>query len=698
MQKILLLTILSCAVASRERGQLHANPVRRVVTMLQSMSKKIAEEGEAEKKQFEAFMCYCKNGGSTLEKSIADAETKIPQLESAIKESGANLLQLKADVKQHKEDRASAKEDMKKATAIREKEAAAFAKYSSEANTNLAAMSKAIAALEKGMGGAFLQTNAASVLRRLVVDMDLSNADRDDVSSFLSEGYAPQSGEITGILKQMSDTLAADLKAATAEEDSAKANYESLLEAKTKEVATLQKSIEDKTARIGEVGVEVVNMADDLEDTKKSLAEDKAFLKDLEKNCGTKKDEWAVRQKLRAEEQLALADTIKILNDDDALELFKKTLPSPALLQVKVSDKAVARRAQDALKTSHQHDARLDLISMALRGRKVSFDKVLTMIDDMVKLLGEEQASDDEKKAYCEKELDTSEDKQKELEHSISDLEKKIADQKEAISTLTEEIAALAQGIKDLDKQVAEATEARKEAHATFVEELAANKAAGELLGIAKNRLNKFYNPKLHKAAPKRELSEEQRISVNMGGTLAATAAPGGIAGTGVTALEQNDAKPGPAPEMYGDYKKSHEESNGVIAMIDLLKADLNKEIQESEVEEKNDQAEYEQMIEDSAAKRAADTQSLAEKQGAKADTEAALIASSGEKKETTAEAMTNAKIIHDLHQECDWLISNFETRKEARAGEVESLKNAKAVLSGADYSFVQTKRHSFLS
>merc|ERR1719473_609041 len=116
--------------------------------------------------------------------------------------------------------------------------------------------------------------------------------------------------------------------------------------------------------------------------------------------------------------------------------------------------------------------------------------------------------------------------KKKALERAISQLNTAIADTEAAIATLTEEIAALEQGIKDLDKQVAEATEARKDAHATYVEELAANKAADELLGIAKNRLNKFYNPKLYKAPPKRELSEEQRISVNMGGTLAPTAPP----------------------------------------------------------------------------------------------------------------------------------------------------------------------------
>jgi predicted nucleic acid-binding Zn-ribbon protein len=542
-----------------------------------------------------------------------------------------------------------------------------------------------------------LQTSAAAVLRRLVIDMDISSVDRDDVSAFLSNGYAPQSGQITGILKEMLDTMSKDLKSATNDENTAKSNYEALMAAKTKEVAALQASIEAKTQRIGEAGVEVVNQMDDLEDTKGSLAEDQKFLQDLDKNCATKKEEWAVREKLRAEEQLALAETIKVLNDDDALELFKQTLPTPSLAQLKSSTRTVQRRARDALDHGKKHDARLDLISMALQGKKVNFDKVVAMIDNMVKLLGEEQTADDQKLAYCEKELDVSEDQQKSLEHSISDLETLMEDQKSKIATLTEEIAAIEKGIKDLDKQVAKATEVRKDAHATYVQELSANKAADELLVIATNRLNQFYNPSFYKPAAKRELSEEQRITVNMGGTLAATAAPGGIAGTGVTALAQDAAKPAPPPAMYGDYKKKGEESTGVIAMIGLLRGDLAKEIQESEVDENNDQAEYQQMIADSGTKRSADAKSLAEKQGAKADTEAALINSGGEKKDTTAEAMANAEYMHNLHQECDWLMSNFQTRKEARAGEVESLRNAKAVLSGADFSLVQTKRHSFL-
>merc|ERR1719197_888173 len=108
---------------------------------------------------------------------------------------------------------------------------------------------------------------------------------------------------------------------------------------------------------------------------------------------------------------------------------------------------------------------------------------------------------------------------------------------------------------------------------------MASDNAAVDLLAFAKNRLNKFYNPKLYKAPPKRELSEEERITVNMGGTLAPTAAPGGIAGTGISAAQVNVAPP-PPPEANLAYKKSGESSNGVIAMIDLMIADLDKEMQ----------------------------------------------------------------------------------------------------------------------
>merc|ERR1719181_1205659 len=114
-------------------------------------------------------------------------------------------------------------------------------------------------------------------------------------------------------------------------------------------------------------------------------------------------------------------------------------------------------------------------------------------------------------------------------------------------------MAVIEEGIRRLDKAVAEATRQRKEENSDFSEAAAADSAAKELLGFARNRLNQFYNPSLYKPPPKRELTEEERISVSIGGTLAPTEAPGGISGTGVTVLAQKDA-PAPPPEAVGAY------------------------------------------------------------------------------------------------------------------------------------------------
>merc|ERR1711972_703376 len=240
--------------------------------------------------------------------------------------------------------------------------------------------------------------------------------------------------------------------------------------------------------------------------------------------------------------------------------------------------------------------------------------------------------------------------------------------------------------------------------NAEFKELMASDTAAKEVLGFAKNRLNKFYNPKLYKAPPKRELSAEGRIEASMSGTEPPTMAPGGIANTGITefvqvrAHQQRRDAPAPPPETWDAYAKKSGESTGVIAMIDLLAKDLQKEMTEAETEEKEAQAVYETMMKESAEKRTADTTSLTEKGATKADIESELQAHHEEKASAAKELMATLKYISSLHAECDWLLQYFAVRKEARAGEVDSLVKAKAVLSGADYSLVQTKAHNFLA
>merc|ERR1719223_2363262 len=193
------------------------------------------------------------------------------------------------------------------------------------------------------------------------------------------------------------------------------------------------------------------------------------------------------------------------------------------------------------------------------------------------------------KKDYCDAEFDKTEDKAKALANDISDTETAIDDETESISNLKASIEALDDGIRALDKEVEKATETRQEEHEDFTETQAANGAAVDLLKFAKNRLNKFYNPSLYKPPPKRELSEDEQITLNMGGTLAPPEAPGGIAGTGIGLVQAHDgAAPPPPPAADLAYKTKGEESSGVIAMIDTLVNDVEKDMQEAALEEKD--------------------------------------------------------------------------------------------------------------
>merc|ERR1719191_1495841 len=97
------------AAKSAAEQQLAANPIRKVVTMLQMMQKKVIAEGEKEKELYDKFVCYCKGSGAALSKSIADANTKIPEVQSDIEEAEALMKQLKGEVAQHQADRTAAK-------------------------------------------------------------------------------------------------------------------------------------------------------------------------------------------------------------------------------------------------------------------------------------------------------------------------------------------------------------------------------------------------------------------------------------------------------------------------------------------------------------------------------------------------------------------------------------------------------------
>ncbi|CAK0842723.1 unnamed protein product [Prorocentrum cordatum] len=329
---------LRMASRAKMAARSHANPIRRVVDLLQKMQKQAeslpgarwwsvgapraveayeyAEPGGLRDRPggYDKFMCYCTTGTGQLESAITSNEEKIEQVAASLQEAESRKSQLDADLKKHKADREAGEAAVATAKALRAKEAAMFAKTVSDYKANLAAMAKAIEAISKGMAGSFLQSATSGALRRLAVDADMPASDRDVLTSFLSQSgssdYAPQAGQISGILQQMQETMEKDLKDAQASEENAVSVFEALMAAKTAEIEALTTAIEQKLEASGELGLEIANMKEDSDDTAKTLAEDKAFLAELSKGCATKKQEQEERTKIRTDELLAIADTI----------------------------------------------------------------------------------------------------------------------------------------------------------------------------------------------------------------------------------------------------------------------------------------------------------------------------------------------------------------------------------------------------
>jgi len=225
----------------------HANPIRRVVSMLQKIQKKVGEEGEIETELHEKFMCSCKTGSASYTLSISDGEAKVESLASGLKSAEGQLSQLKSDLSGHKSDREAAKQALASASALREKEATTFAALKAESEANIAAMSKAVKAIEKGEAGSFLQTNVAQTLRNLASSSQAMSGDaRQTVLEFLdqsSDSEGVGTGQILGVLKQLGDELKKDLGYATSVENKAISDFNGLTAAKNNEVATLTSAI-----------------------------------------------------------------------------------------------------------------------------------------------------------------------------------------------------------------------------------------------------------------------------------------------------------------------------------------------------------------------------------------------------------------------------------------------------------------------
>ena len=336
-------------------------------------------------------------------------------------------------------------------------------------------------------------------LRGITTD-DLLNqiptpTDRHAISAFM-QGGSKSPDEILGVLKQMKIEFGKNLKDMQGTESSSATEFEALKAAKSSEIAAGEKLIKEKTAQLGRTKVALAEAAEDREDTEAALEADRAFLVDLKERCANSDAEWETRSKTRAKEMQAVSEAIGILTDEDAHDLFHKSL---SFLQLSSTRRVVtkAQRAREAasriLLRQGQKTGNKALVQVAASARLDGFKAVTDDIEGMISDLKAESADEIKHKDYCNDEFHKNEMETLEVEDTIKDLTTMINDDASTMGTLKGEIAALQAEIADTQLNVQRANENRAKENKEFQSTVADQRATQVILKKALDRLKKFY-------------------------------------------------------------------------------------------------------------------------------------------------------------------------------------------------------------
>jgi len=666
------------------RQQLHFDeaaaknrPVSKVIVLLKDMLKQLEKEAEEDEAIYDKMACWCETNDKEKTKAIADAEARITDLTTQIEEATALSARLATEIKNLEKEVAKNQESLDKATAIRQKELADFNGEEKDLLQSISALKAAVTVLSKHHGGSAAMLQApkaelAGVVSKLRSALDkhrqlligaFSPSERRAIDAFLQspgdyfdsaptfkQSYAPQSGEIFGILKQMKETFEADLSDAQKQEMENQKAYEELKAAKEEEIAAGQAQLDTKSQELAATDEKLALAKEDIEDTKKSLSADQQFLMMLKEKCSMTDKEWEERQKTRHLEMEAVSKALAILSSDDAHDTFTKTFNPASLLQKGSATKSANRKKASALLNAVAKKLGSSrLADMANRVGLDAFERVKEAIDKLITELAQEKQDEIKHKDFCVEEFNQNQLQTERKDREKADILAKVEDLKMTIDELTKIIESLKAEIVEMQVQLKRAGEDREKENKVFQDTVADQRETQKLLQAALKVLSDFY-------------------------------------GKSEAALVQRQEPAGPAPPPgLGEYKKSAA-SGGVTGLLQQIISDAKAMEAETVRAEEDAQKAYEDFVKETNASVEAKSKDIVDKSEAKAKAEGDLVEAEEAKEAVLLELEQLANYKAQLHQSCDFIIKNFDIRQSARDEEIEALRQAKAILSGAKF------------
>jgi chromosome segregation ATPase len=705
----------------------YKSPIKRVVALLQKMKAELDAEADKESEMYDKMVCWCQTNEKEKKKAIADAEAKDVELSSEIEARAAKFGEAATEIARLKKQIAEDTAALKEATALREKQAGEFSTTEKELMQSITNVKNAIEVLSKHHSGAsfaqidapvmssmravlrdlafkhemlvagrhekglsFLQQDSSSTGDSLLSALDAAGASMVPLpidaaqkilehsahdgtatgAGFLQAGvaptsgsYAPQSGQIFGILKQLKEDFEINLSQSQKEEITAVEDFKGLSAAKTAQITSGKEKLDMTEGDHADNQKALSDAKEDLELTREQRSKDVEFLQNLKTTCMDLDKQWEQRSKTRAAETKAVSEAIAIITEDDNMDLLRQSV---TLLQVDSSAEMRVRRnrvvtslrkaaqdpffaTEDLMDAWHSRSGqilsasgspRTQLSTLAVTASLDSFTKIKQAMDKMVADLKEEQASEVKLKAHCDKEFDATDKEKFRKNEEAEDLQNTIEKLAKLITKLTEEIEAAKAQVADTEVAIKKASQVRESENAEFQVTVADQRATQTILTKALGKLKEFYKKAF---------------------------------------LQKSKQEP---PVKFNSYK-TNAGASPVIGMIEQIIEDSKALESEAVAGETEAQQSYETFVKDSNDLIADLNASVSEKtkQRSTAKTNSETAKSDLESTNGELEALT--KYEADLHSDCDFVLKNFEIRQKARMDEMEAIQQAKAILSG---------------
>eukprot|EP00933_Yihiella_yeosuensis_P026246 TRINITY_DN2036_c0_g2_i1.p1 TRINITY_DN2036_c0_g2~~TRINITY_DN2036_c0_g2_i1.p1 ORF type:complete len:705 (-),score=242.46 TRINITY_DN2036_c0_g2_i1:87-2201(-) len=678
----------SGAFLSFDESESQGNAVRKVVGLLQDMQAKIEEEQAFDQKVYDKMSCWCTTNIDDKTKAIASGNARVIYLTGHAEKLSADIGTFIAESKNLKKDIQKGKVAIDQANKLRADQKAEFQAIEKDVLDTVSQLIDAEATIqasiaeepEEGKKAALLQTNLAktsATLAKLQKEVARTagylafserNSNVDDFlknptfrssggAIFLQRSGAPGADDALGVVSGVKADYIYNLGALRTQETERFQSYMKLVTAKEAELKANEKQLQAKIEATAKAEQQKADEAAEIEETKKTIGEDTVFLKSVQEKCRLVDKEWEERQKTRADEQEAISKAIEVLDGDEARESFTSALTHSSFIQISSAKNDEKHRRDAAAAALTQVGSRLDarLMTLAMRTKLDGFDRVKTAIQEMIDALKVEQQNEVKQRDYCIDSLNENELNTQENNQTKESLSAKMAELKATMKSAKDEADVLQAEVDEMDKQILLAEQNREEENKAYQPVIKEQRVVQVILAKAAKVLKGYY-----------DIPEE---------------------GASLVQVNEHRGQVPPADMLAKpqDFKEYKQQSGGyaVISLIEGLINDSKKLEAESMEAERQSQKSYEQLVTEAKATIASKKQAIVELLEQRSLNEEDLMETTESHSFTTNELAQLANSKKQLHEQCDWVLKNFEVTQKARGEEMESLRLAQGILSG---------------